>query len=76
MKKAIKILLIINIVCLALAAVTACGDNSLSAPQKTAISETNVLSWAKVEDAKSYTILVTDPVSGETVGEYTTRKTN
>ena len=76
MRKTIKFLFLIQIICLAVSVVVACSDNSLSAPKKLAVNDANVLSWAKVENAKSYAISVSDPVSGEVLNEFTSRKTS
>ncbi len=80
MKKINKIAFLSLIACVMLCIATACGLKPLNAPLKLKINEANVLSWVKVEDAKSYTVKVapssTDDSSADeqAIQEFTTRK--
>ena len=87
MKKLKKIAFLGVLACVALFAFTGCGLKPLKSPLKLNVNEANVLSWAAVEDAKSYKIQVVtvteDEESGESeeneenaVTEYSSRKTN
>ena len=50
-----------------------CGSSGLDVPSAIALDESNVLSWAQVDDARSYLIQVKNVATGESK-EYTARK--
>ncbi len=74
MKRLGKFLILIFALCALCTVFTACKSNSLPAPIGISLDEDNNLTWAAVENARSYKIEITD-VTTEKLTEKSTNKT-